>query len=341
MILTEVILPRIGFLNDFRAEDAGIRQLDGLHHGRGMDDEEVDGRTSSGITTSTIMSRGLTQSDSGVEPTRRNGDDSHVVVHLDIVVNAVLAVHGVPGDASLEIAVHGGIDEQDAALIGDFSVIQLLSAKVDGGNSTRTSRDVLSSLHAVSRTLGVVTETDGISLRNDLQPHELGGQSTKGHAHRLGVIEAVNEELSRPVILRSVLPPTGSHITTDETTIAGVVTQTDHISLKQIEAVGVVAPAHTILCGVKNSGLGLCLVNLIQQRQILGGKADGIGNGGGNGGSHYALLLCYLIGGRPNQERCLLRASLSASFAVGGAPGVRLGCLFRAALSISLVLVSR
>ena len=54
-----------------------------------------------------------------------NGDDTHIVVHLDIVVDAILAVHGVAGDAALQVAVHGGI-RTGSALIGDFSIVQLL-----------------------------------------------------------------------------------------------------------------------------------------------------------------------------------------------------------------------
>ena len=165
VILTEVPQPALALLIDSGAEDARLGEAVGLHDGRGMHDHKVDGAARGGVATRAVVSGGLCEGDGGIEATRGDGDDTHVVVHLHIVVDTVLAVHGVTGDAALEQTVQSRIHEQDAALVGNFRIVQFLRAKVDGGNRAATRGDVLGGLHAVGGILAVVAETDCVSFQ--------------------------------------------------------------------------------------------------------------------------------------------------------------------------------
>ena len=168
MILTEVPHPTLCLLIHSGAEDARLGEAVSLHDGRRVDNHEVDGRTRGGVATYTVMRTRLCKGDSSIEPALGDGDDAHIVVHLDIVVDSVFTVHGVTGNTRLEITVHGRVDEQDTSLIRNFRIVQFLSAKVDSIDRARTSADVLSGFHAVGGVLGVVTEADCVRLRDRL-----------------------------------------------------------------------------------------------------------------------------------------------------------------------------
>ena len=256
-----------------------------------MHDHEVDGAARSGIAARAVMGFRLTKGDGGVKASRWNGDHAHAVIHLDIVVDSVFAVHGVAGNARLEVAVHGRIDEQDSALIGNFCIVQFLRAKVDSCHSTRASRDALCGLHAVSGVLGVSCKAQGIRLRNNLCAHELPGESAERHADAFGVVNAIYEELPTAIPLRGVTSPSGGDIAANETTVAGVVAKTNHVGFKQIESLILVRPTHSILCGVKDGGLRFCFINFIQKRQIFGSQTDAISNSGANSSCHFYFSL--------------------------------------------------
>lgn len=129
--------PSIGLDVLLRAEEARSIVLHDLENGRRVDDHVVDGRRASRGSEATRAGTGgrVVQRDGGLETGLRNGDDSHVVVHLDIVVNIAVAVHNHAGDAALDEAVGGGADEKNAAFVGNFGVVESLGRAVNRGDA--------------------------------------------------------------------------------------------------------------------------------------------------------------------------------------------------------------
>ena len=121
-------------------EDPGRIVGHNLEDGGRMHDHVVDGRStrSRRKSASTAGGGGSVQSDSGLEPTGRNRDDAHIVVHLHVVIHIAVAVHDHAGNAALEEPVRGGIHEQDAALIRHFGIVQGRGGQIDGGHGSST-----------------------------------------------------------------------------------------------------------------------------------------------------------------------------------------------------------
>ena len=272
-----------------------------------MNNHEVDRTASAGVTTSVIVCARLGQSDNGVKTALRNGDNPHIIVHLDIVINAVLPVHGVAGDAAFQQAIDGGIDEQDAALIRDFRIVQLFDTKINSIHSTGASRDILGGLHAVISTLGIRLESKSVRFRNHMKSHVFLTDRRDHHSFGLGIVNSVNQELSATVILRGIGTPRGSHIAANKTVVAAIIALTNDTDLKQVEGMRRRIVHNPILCGVENRGTGFILILCVQKRDVLSCKANAISNGGGNSSSHFLYLLYIdLTGGSPQALRCLL-----------------------------------
>lgn len=121
-------------------EDPGRIVGHDLEDGGRMHDHVVDGRStrSRSKSASTAGGGGSVQSDSGLEPAGRNRDDAHIVVHLNVVVHIIVAVHDHAGDAALQEPVRCGVHEQDAALVGHFGIVQGRGGQVDGGHGSST-----------------------------------------------------------------------------------------------------------------------------------------------------------------------------------------------------------
>ena len=98
--------------------------FDHLEYGRGMDDHKVDVHACCGVTASRRSLGRLSQGAYGVESCRGDSDDSHTVIHLDFAVDIRITVHRVTGDVLLEVCIDVRVNEQDSALIGDFSVVK-------------------------------------------------------------------------------------------------------------------------------------------------------------------------------------------------------------------------
>ena len=166
---TVVELPRIGLLVDFGGEDAGNLVLHDLEDGRGMHDHVVDGIARGGVAASASGGGRIVDGHGGIEPTRRNGDDLHIVEHLNIVVHVVIAVHNHAGHAALNELIGVGVHEQDATLIGDFGIVQSGSSIVnqakDGSRSGSLGLDLSSGSRA-----SILGKAVGIQFGDNLSP---------------------------------------------------------------------------------------------------------------------------------------------------------------------------
>lgn len=130
--------PSVGLDVLVGVEDPGRIVGHDLEDGRRMHDHVVDRITGGGVAASTGGSGGRIQRDGGREPTGRNRDDAHIVVHLHVVVHILVAVHDHAGDATLQEPVRSGVHEQDAALIRHFGIVQGRGGQIDGGHGSST-----------------------------------------------------------------------------------------------------------------------------------------------------------------------------------------------------------
>ena len=148
---------RIGLLILRGAENSGNVVLHHLKDSGGVQDHKVDvvRTSSSGITASIVMRGGISKGDRGNEPGLRNGNDTHIVVHGNVIIHVIITVHHHAGDTSLDKPVGGWGHEKNTALVRHFGVVQRNGGSVNSRDSTSTSRQIGGSLIGSSRPVSV------------------------------------------------------------------------------------------------------------------------------------------------------------------------------------------
>ena len=292
-----------------------------------MNNHVVDGRARSGVTASVIVSGGLCQRDRRIEAAGRHGNNPHVVVNLDIVINVAVGVLNHTSNAALNQLVGGRVHKQDTTLIRNFRIVKLRGSIVDRRDGSGRGRQRFRNLVCTRRTRRISRKAERVGFGDNLSTHELTRQSAKRHVRALAIVKHIDKELTTTVILRRIGSPTRGHVATDETVVAGVVAKTNHSSLKQIERVILRVIADVALGSIKHGGLAANLVNLVKDRQIAGRKTDAVSNSGRNSSSHFknSFSSNYFRGGNPAQRRICSYSVSFVVFVVGGTPADRDG----------------
>ena len=152
-----------------------------LKNSGGMDYHVVDSITRSGVSACTRRSCGSIDCHGCVESAGGNGDDLHIVEHLDIVVDIVIAVHNHTSHATLDEFVGCRVDEQNSALIGNFVIVKLCRSIINQAEDGLCGRSF--GLYVRCKCArSILGETISIEFRNDLCALELTDKSTEGHA---------------------------------------------------------------------------------------------------------------------------------------------------------------
>lgn len=96
--------------------------LNDLHYGGRMNDHEVDPLATRRITTGSVMSGRLRESDGSAETILRNRDDSHAVEILDLIGHIRFGVDDSALDVALESILATRRDEQDTTIFRNLVV---------------------------------------------------------------------------------------------------------------------------------------------------------------------------------------------------------------------------
>ena len=131
------------------------------------------------------------------------------------------------------------VDEQDAALVRDFGIVQGRGGQVDGGHGSSTGGKGFGDHVGRGSTTGVLSETISVHFWDDVLTLDGGKQIGDHKAHRLVVIEEVHLIGPATVGFQHIRLPRASHIAGNETSITVVVGHTDGVQIEDVDGVRV------------------------------------------------------------------------------------------------------